>query len=93
MTGVSVGGTAVAGNVSVGGGGAEALGAKVAVFSETAVGASVGKAGWLAVIQADKNKSSTPCKSKAKCKKGTESAATRKVPDFFKLDLSVAMGV
>jgi hypothetical protein len=77
MTGVSVAGTAVAGTVSVGGGGAEVDGlvATMAMAGRTAVGTRVGTAGWLTVTQADKIKSSTPCKSKTKRKTFTGAAA------------------
>ena len=64
MTGVSVAGTAVAGKVSVAGGGVLVV-AVVAVARGTAVGARVGKAGCDTVTQADRHKSSKPWQSRA----------------------------
>jgi hypothetical protein len=84
ITGVSVGGTAVAGTVSVGGGGAEVDGlvATIAMAGGTAVGTKVGTAGWDAVAQADKIKSSTPCKSKTKRKTFIGAAAVLQTVPF-----------
>ena len=77
MTGVSVAGTAVAGTVSVGGGGAEvdALVATIAMAGGTAVGTRVGTAGWDAVAQADRKTSSTLWQSRAKRKNDAGAAA------------------